>query len=44
MMDEGQERVKATYQTNYPRLADVKRRYDPDDRLRVDQNVVPSSA
>ncbi|HMC70610.1 MAG TPA: FAD-binding protein, partial [Mycobacteriales bacterium] len=30
MMDEGQERVRATYQGNYDRLARIKRRYDPD--------------
>jgi hypothetical protein len=28
-MDEGQERVQATYRDNYARLAKVKNRYDP---------------
>ena len=30
MMDEGQERVKASYGDNYARLTKVKSQYDPD--------------
>ena len=30
IMDEGQERVSATYRDNYDRLVEVKDRYDPD--------------
>jgi FAD/FMN-containing dehydrogenase len=29
MMDEGQERVQASYRDNYRRLADIKKKYDP---------------
>jgi hypothetical protein len=29
MMDEGQERVRATYRDNYERLARIKGHYDP---------------
>jgi FAD/FMN-containing dehydrogenase len=43
MMDEGQERVKATYRDNYDRLARAKAQYDPDNTFRVNQNIKPAS-
>ncbi len=43
MMDEGQERVRATYRENYDRLARIKRRYDPDNVFHVNQNIDPDS-
>ncbi len=42
MMDEGQERVRASYRGNYDRLAQVKAVYDPDNVFRVNQNIEPA--
>lgn len=41
MMEEGQERVQATYRDNYRRLAEIKKKYDPDNLFRVNQNIKP---
>jgi hypothetical protein len=41
MMDEGQERVRASYRDNYERLARVKAQYDPENLFRVNQNIEP---
>jgi hypothetical protein len=42
MMEEGQERIRASYAGNYGRLARVKRRYDPDNFFHVNQNILPA--
>jgi FAD/FMN-containing dehydrogenase len=42
MMDEGQERVRASYRDNYDRLARIKSTYDPDNTFRVNQNILPA--
>ena len=39
MMDEGQDRIKATYRDNYYRLLQVKQRYDPANFFHVNQNI-----
>jgi FAD binding domain/Berberine and berberine like len=42
MMDEGQERVQATYRGNYARLARAKKTFDPENTFRVNQNILPA--
>lgn len=43
MMDEGQERVKASYKHNYDRLTKIKAKYDPTNFFRVNQNIKPNN-
>ena len=43
MMEEGDERVRASYGGNYDRLARIKRKYDPDNLFRVNQNIAPKA-
>ena len=42
MMDEGRDRIQATYRDNYDRLVRIKRKYDPDNFFRVNQNIPPN--
>ncbi|HLE86529.1 MAG TPA: BBE domain-containing protein, partial [Candidatus Brocadiaceae bacterium] len=42
MMEEGEDRIKATYRDNYDRLVEVKNKYDPTNLFRVNQNIKPT--
>jgi hypothetical protein len=41
MMDEGEDRVRATYRENYDRLSAIKAKYHPDNFFRMNQNIRP---
>jgi len=43
LMDEGQERVQASYKHNYKRLASIKVKFDPNNLFSVNQNIKPKS-
>jgi len=43
LAEEGQEVVQAAFGTNYRRLSDLKRVYDPDNFFSINQNVRPAS-
>ncbi|MCQ0110382.1 FAD-binding oxidoreductase [Zhouia amylolytica] len=42
MMEEGQDRVKASYRENYDRLAAIKAKYDPGNFFHINQNIKPA--
>jgi FAD/FMN-containing dehydrogenase len=41
--DEGEDRIRATYGSNFERLVEVKKKYDPDNLFRVNRNVDPKA-
>ena len=42
MMEEGEDRVKASYGDNFDRLVKIKNKYDPNNFFRVNQNIKPN--
>jgi FAD/FMN-containing dehydrogenase len=43
LMEEGDERIRATYGANYDKLVAVKTKYDPTNLFRLNQNVRPTA-
>jgi FAD/FMN-containing dehydrogenase len=43
MPEDESDRVEAAYGTNYKRLTEIKRRYDPENLFRMNQNVKPQA-
>jgi FAD/FMN-containing dehydrogenase len=43
MMEEGEDRIRATYRGNYDRLTRIKAKYDPENFFRVNQNIRPAA-
>ena len=41
--DEGEARVRASYGDKYQRLSLIKRKFDPDNFFRVNQNIAPAT-
>jgi FAD/FMN-containing dehydrogenase len=41
--EEGQDVVRAAFGENYPRLAELKRKYDPTNFFRLNQNIQPAA-
>jgi FAD/FMN-containing dehydrogenase len=42
MDDENDGRVEATYGSNFKRLSEIKKKYDPQNLFRVNQNIRPA--
>jgi FAD/FMN-containing dehydrogenase len=42
MMEEGTDRIKASFRHNYSRLVEIKKKYDPNNFFRVNQNISPN--
>jgi len=42
MMEEGEDRVRASYRDNYDRLVKVKNKYDPGNLFHLNQNIKPT--
>jgi FAD/FMN-containing dehydrogenase len=43
LMNEGADRIRASYANNYPRLAAIKNLYDPHNLFHINQNIPPAT-
>lgn len=43
MMEEGEERIRASYGDHYERLRKIKAKYDPDNFFHINQNIEPAN-
>jgi hypothetical protein len=41
--DEGDQRIRDSYGSNYQRLAEMKKKYDSDNVFRVNKNIPPET-
>jgi len=44
IMNEGQDRIKASYKDNYDRLTKIKKKYDSNNFFRINQNIIPNES
>lgn len=42
--EEGQDRIRAAYRTNYARLAEIKATWDPENVFRTNKNITPAES
>ena len=43
LSEEDPDTIKAAFGANYPRLAQVKKKYDPTNFFRINQNIQPAA-
>ena len=44
LLEEGDSAVRTSYAANHGRLAEIKAKYDPENRFRLNQKIAPARA